>query len=69
MKNAGKLKEKAEMAKQAKGMGFKRCTCIVYSTSDEDFDDLDEFVDFEFMDFCIACRRFTKYKIFPKRNQ
>ena len=45
---------------------FKRWTRIVYSTSDEDFDDLDEFVDFEFMDFFIVWRCFATYKIFPK---
>ena len=69
MKNAEKLKKQRQMAIQAKGMAFKRCTRIVYSTSDKDFDDLDEFVDFEFVDFFIVWRRFAKYKIFPKRNQ
>ena len=42
------------MAIQAKGMAL----------SDADFDDLDEFVNFEFVDFFIVWRRFTKYKIF-----
>ena len=47
-------------------MAFKRCTCIVYSTRDGDFHDLEVFDDFEFVNFFISWLRFTKYKIFPR---
>ena len=47
-------------------MAFKRCMCIVYSMSDKDFDDLEVFDDFEFVDFFILWLRFIKYKIFPR---
>ena len=44
-------------------MAFKRCTRIVYSTSAEDFDNLDRMLfDYEPMDFFIVWRRFTNYK-------
>ena len=47
-------------------MAFKRCMRIVYSTSAEDFDDLDEFIDCESVDFFIVWRHFANYKTFPK---
>ena len=43
MKNVDKLKEKAEMTIQTKGWLLKRCMRIVYNTSAENFDDLEEF--------------------------
>ena len=76
MKNVDKLKEKAEMTIQTKGWLLKRCTRIVYNTSAEDFDDLDEFFDCESVDFSVVWRSFAKlqdsYKsmmvIFPVRG-
>ena len=55
------------MAIQAKGMALKHFTRIVYSTPDKDFDELDVFDDFEFVNFFISWLRFTKYKIFQKK--
>ena len=41
-------------------MALKRCTRIVYNTSAEDFDDLDEFFDCESVDFFVVWCRFAK---------
>ena len=66
MKNVDKLKEKAEMTIQTKGWLLKRCTRIVYKTSAEDFDDLDEFFDYESVDFFVVLRHFAKLQDFSK---
>jgi len=62
MKKADKLKEKAEMTIQAKGW----LSNVVHNTSTEDFDDWDELIDCDSVDFFIVWRRFANYKTFPK---
>ena len=65
MKNADKLKEKAEMTIQAKGW----LSNVVHNTSTEDFDDFDdwdELIDCDSVDFFIVWHRFANYNTFPK---
>ena len=50
------------MTIQAKGW----LSNVVHNTSAEDFDDSDELIDCESVDFFIVWHRFANYKTFPK---